>query len=209
MAKKSERLNVLESVNRLEDIAERTQIPGQVNSEIGDWLAEHTQWLDESVISQPDADRVKTILGKIADEMEINGHETKETQKIKTEITRWNQGIKTEPEKPQTAPGQKIVLRRGPETIEEKYKESDTIAAFSTLFKSLFDRWEEASSGRKHILSALDDLLKSAYLQQNEPALLLSAFVIYYLRQKGYLVEPYVKRLKAAEALIKEKAKPV
>jgi hypothetical protein len=61
--------------------------------------------------------------------------------------------------------------------------------------------------GRKHIMSALDDLLKSAYLQQNEQALLLSAFVIYYLRQKGYKVEPFVKRLKAAESLIRQKEK--
>ena len=204
---KEDRLHVLEGVNRLDDIARREELANGTSSEVGDWLAEHTGWLNSNVIQPHEADRIRAILGNIAEDLKIAGDETKETQKIQAEINRWDERLVVEPEKPTLAPGQKIVLRRGPESIEEKAKESDTIGVFSELFNSLFDRWESAASGRKHILSALDDLLKSAYLQQNEQALLLSAFIIYYLRQKGYKVEPYVKRLKAAESLIKQKEK--
>jgi hypothetical protein len=60
--------------------------------------------------------------------------------------------------------------------------------------------------GRKHVLSALDSALRSATVQRQKEALLLSGFIIYYLKQNGYKVEPYVKRLKEAERLIREEA---
>ena len=88
------------------------------------------------------------------------------------------------------------------ESVEQVDKGS--VETFTRQMQSLLALWEGVSDHRPHILSALDDLLKSAYLQHNREALLLSGFIIYYLRQNGYLVEPYVKRLKAAESLIKQ-----
>ena len=61
----------------------------------------------------------------------------------------------------------------------------------------------DLSVGKGHLLSVLDDALKKATLQDNEEALLLSAFMIYCLKQNGYKVEPYVKRLREAEGLQK------
>jgi hypothetical protein len=52
-------------------------------------------------------------------------------------------------------------------------------------------------------MSVLGDALNSAVLQKNRQALLLSALIIYYLKQNGYMVEPFVKRLKEAEHLQK------
>ena len=200
VALKENRLTVLEGMNRLDDIALHGQENAQIAGQVGDWLAEHVNWLNGSVIKPVDADRIKSILGNISEELTLTDADSGETKKIKTEIDRWRNNLHAEPIEPAAPVGQKIVLRRGPESIEEK----DNITSFTELFKSLLSRWESAASGRKHVLSALDDLLKSAYLQHNEEALLLSAFIIYYLRQKGYLVEPYVKRLKAAESLIKK-----
>ncbi len=204
---KGDRLTVLSGLNRLDDIARQSQNVTGSAVEVGDWLAEHVDWMNENAISAEDADRVKGILAKISDELELAGPDTQETQKIRSEIERWQTKLIIEPEKPVLPAGQKIVLKRGPESAEQVDKGS--VAAFTNQMQSLVELWEGVSDRRPHILSALDDLLKSAYLQHNREALLLCGFIIYYLRQDGYLVEPYVKRLKAAESLIKQGNKSV
>ena len=197
------RLSILSGLNRLDDIARRGQEDSGMTEELGDWLAEHVNWLDGKEIQTADAGRIKEILGNISEELESPAHQSKETQKIRTEIGRWQSKLLLEPKnEPVLAPGQKIVLHRGPESTEET--DTGSINVFTKQLNSLMGLWEGVSHGRKHVLSALDDLLKSAYLQRNQEALLLSGFIIYYLRQNGYLVEPYVKRLKAAESLIKK-----
>jgi len=197
------RLSILSGLNRLDDIARRGQEVSGMTEELGDWLAEHVNWLDGKEIQTADAGRIKEILGNISEELQSPAHQTKETQKIQIEIGRWQSKLLLEPKnEPVLAPGQKIVLHRGPESTEET--DTGSISVFTKQLNSLMGLWEGVSHGRKHVLSALDDLLKSAYLQRNQEALLLSGFIIYYLRQNGYLVEPYVKRLKAAESLIKK-----
>lgn len=201
---KENRLSVLGGLNRLDDIARQGAETGGIANEVGDWLAEHVNWLNGSDIRPADADRIKSILGNISQEMELAAPESKEAKKIQSEIDRWQSKLDSEIKKETVlpGPGQKIVLHRGPETSDTP--DRGTVGVFTNQLKSLLDLWEGVSDRRPHILSALDDLLKSAYLQHNQEALLLSGFIIYYLRQNGYVVEPYVKRLKAAESLIKK-----
>ncbi|MGH8014865.1 MAG: hypothetical protein ACREBV_01590, partial [Candidatus Zixiibacteriota bacterium] len=204
---KENRLSVLSGLNRLDDIARRGSETGGIADDVGDWLAEHINWLSGNEIQPVDADRIKTILGSISQELELNSHESKVSQKIQSEIDRWRSKLTVEANKETITPvpGQKMVLHRGPESAESP--DRGTVDVFTKQLKSLLELWEGVSDRRPHILTALDDLLKSAYLQQNQEALLLSGFVIYYLRQNGYIVEPYVKRLKAAESLIKKGGK--
>jgi hypothetical protein len=201
---KENRLSVLSGLNRLDDIARQNPDKGGIADEVGDWLAEHVNWINGHEIQPVDADRIKSILGTISNELELSAHDSKAAQKIQNEIDRWQSKLTRDSEKKPAPPepGQKIVLHRGPETTEIPDKGS--VGVFTNQLKSLLDLWEGVSDRRPHILSALDDLLKSAYLQHNQEALLLSGFIIYYLRQNGYMVEPYVKRLKAAESLIKK-----
>ncbi len=203
VALKENRLTVLNGLNRLDDIARQGPESPAMADEVGDWMAEHVDWLNSAAMRTDDVDRMKEILGDISQEMESPGLESMETLKIRSELERWQSTLPAEPKIPRpVGAGQKIVLRKGPEPTEEI--DTGSITVFTEKLKFLMGLWEGASSGRKHVLSALDDLLKSAYLQHNQDALLLSGFVIYYLRQNGYLVEPYVKRLKAAESLIKK-----
>jgi hypothetical protein len=201
---KESRLSVQNGLSRLDDIAQLGKTKGDLAERVGDWLAEHVNWLNNSEILADDAAKIKSILGNISQEMEQLSSESKEARKIKSEIDRWQSKLDFGPKNEVTAPitGQKVVLHRGPEKVETA--ERGTVEAFTNKLKSLLDLWEGVSDSRPHILSGLDDLLKSAYLQQNREALLLSGFIIYYLRQNGYFVEPYVKRLKAAESLIKQ-----
>ena len=198
---KGERLTVLEGINRLDDIARQESTETDFSTEVGDWFAEHNEWLTEKTISPADASRISEILGEIKDGLKTSPEKSQETEKVSSEIERWQDTLKSEPGKLDSRL-QKLVLRRGGETLAEV--EKDSILKFTEHFESMFERWKDVSGGKAHILSALDDCLKSAYLQLNEEALILSGFIIYYLRLKNYLVEPYVKRLKAAESLIKK-----
>lgn len=204
-ALREDRLTVISGLNRLDDITRQSQNAASATAEMGDWLAEHADLMKANAVGPAEADRIKDILAKISDEIELSGPDTKETQKIRTEIEKWQTKLVVELEKPVLSAGQKLVLKRGSESIEQVDKGS--VEAFTRKMQSLLGLWEGVSDRRPHILSALDDLLKSAYLQHNQECLLLSGFIIYYLRQNGYLVEPYVKRLKAAESLIKQGSK--
>ena len=195
------RMVVLEGINRLDDIARLDSTPKGMSNEVGDWFAEHNEWLKEESIRPADAGRISSILGQIKDGLGTNRDRSQETEKVSSEIERWQDKLKPEPKKLDSSL-QKLIFKRTGETIAEI--EKDSILKFNEQFESMFKRWKDVSGTKSHILSALDDCLDSAYLQLNEEALILSGFIIYYLRLKNYLVEPYVKRLKAAENLIKK-----
>ena len=128
----------------------------------------------------------------------IQAFEGRPKEKISEEIERWLAATK---------PGDgKFVLTRGPEVTPGE-PDGDTVALFRYKWERLTQLLADISGGKEHLLSALDDALKSAALQENEEALLLSAFMIYYLKQNGYKIEPYVKRLKEAEALRRERVR--
>ena len=198
---KGDRLTVLEGINRLDDIARLGSAQENLSMEVGNWFAEHNGWLNEKTIRPADAGRISSILSRIRDGLEIKSEKSQETEKVNSEIDRWQDILKPEPKKLDSSL-QKLVFKRSGETIAEI--EKDSILKFTEQFEAMFERWKNVSGGRQHILSALDDCLNSAYMQLNEEALILSGFIIYYLRLKNYLVEPYVKRLKAAESLIKK-----
>jgi hypothetical protein len=108
---------------------------------------------------------------------------------------------------PKQLPARKITLRKGPETAVAAHPSShDSIAEFGQALKAMDAMFEAASRDRAHLMSVLGDALNSAVLQKNRQALLLSALIIYYLKQNGYMVEPFVKRLKEAERRTERRA---
>ena len=194
VALKEDRLLMLEGINRLDDIARNRSLKHSLTDETGNWFAEHHNWLEGNRLKPADRNHIGTILGEIQEEISISQDESPAAAKISKEIARWLGATK---------PGdRKMVLTRGPEVAPGDF-DGDTIALFSHRWERLTLLLADLSGGKEHLLSVLDDALKKATLQNNEEALLLSAFMIYYLKQNGYKVEPYVKRLKEAEGLRK------
>lgn len=189
---KEERLHVLDGINRLDDIALGVREGQDITDDIGGWFAEHTQWLNESGLRPADRNRIGEILGAIKSELHSDVEVSPAQSKIRVEIDRWNQAV--------SSGTQKLVLRRPPETTPPIRPDIDSITLFANTLTRLSGVLSDLSLVRQHILTILDDTLRSAKLQQSKDALLLSAFLIYYLKQNNYKVEPYVKRLKEAEA---------
>jgi len=194
---KEERLRVLSGVNRLDDIARTTKDGRDITESLGEWFAEHNLWLSGDGLRPADALRINEILTEIREGLTTSADTSPALDKLGSEIDRWGQRA--------TSTAQKLVLKRGPETPTEPAEGS--IALFDRVLKRVANLYADSSVSRQHILSALDDSLESAKEQKSKDALLLSAFIIYYLKLNNYLVDPYVKRLKEAESVIRSESR--
>ncbi len=189
---KEQRLRILSGINRLDDIAHEVSAGRDVTDEIGGWFAEHSRWLDEPSLRIADRNRIGQILGSIKSELGTGTDDSPASSKIGREIDRWSETV--------SSGTQKLILKRAPES-QKTEGETDSITLFNNTLRALSDMSDTLGKSHKHVLSILDDTLKSALMQRSKQALLLSGFIIYYLKQSGYKVEPYVKRLKEAESV--------
>lgn len=194
---KTDRLAVLSGINRLDDLARSVQRGDDRLEEVGGWFAEHANWLASPIVKEADKNRIQQILGEIKREIRVTDDSSPATAKISQEIDRWRTSEKKTAQPVPT----KITLKRGPEgrTRPLDDADGDSIVRFANKLRAIANLFSELRPGRDHLLTILDDSLKKAQLQQNPEALLLSGVMLYYLKQHGYLVEPYVRRLKEAE----------
>jgi hypothetical protein len=162
--------------------------------------------MEDTTLRPADRNRIGEILGGIRQELDISDQSTPATEKIQTEIERWQSRMTPAPSQTRPTTGRKIVLRKGPESLDEAGvhpSNQDSISLFAESLKTMAGLFTDFSRDRLHLMSILDDSLKTASLKKSREALLLSASIIYYLKQNGYMVEPFVKRLKEAEQLQK------
>lgn len=213
VAMKEERLEVLEGINRLDDIARVVHRGDDATDDIGGWFAQHNRWVNDQSLRPADHTRISEILKEIKRELRVSADSSPAVNKIAHEIDRWGEiqrqtGLPRTAEPPKPTPqslpglpsGGKIVLKRGSEAAD---READTISLFETSLTSILALFKDFSGNKQHLMSVLDDALDRAHRQGNKEALLLSALIIYYLRQNGYKTEPFVKRLKETERLQK------
>jgi len=186
--------NVVEGISRLDKIS-RGSLSGEIVADkLGDWFAENNRWLTAEDLGLDDVSRIDRILGTIQEELEKEPETSPAVIKIGSEIDRWKKTRKT-------APG-KLTFKRGEEV--KSSEENDTITVFKHTLSRMMQLYQDSSASKVHVMSVLDDALKSADLQHNKESLLLSAVLIYYLKINGYKVEPFVKRLKEAEGYFRK-----
>ena len=195
VAAKEKRLQVAHGINRLEQIDSTMTSGVDPVDRLGEWFADHNRWLEQEDIKHSDIDRIGRILDSIRNELDLDGDQSPASRKISSEIDRWRLAS------PRAA--QSLVLKRGPEAAAGKAVDGDTVDYFRKLIPQIEQLFEQYAVSKLHIMSVLDETLRSAELQKNKEALILSALVIYYLKQNGYKTEPFVKRLKEAEHLQK------
>lgn len=192
LQQKQDRMSVLDGINRLDEIARDESVSSTAEA-VGDWFARHNQQLKQGDLRPADINRIGSILQHIKSRLSNSG--TPETAKITSEIDRWDNVARKS--------NRSITLKRGPESQKH---DDDSISLFGKTMARTSGLFLGKAKGRKHLISVLDESLNSAALQKNREALLLSGFIIYYLKVGGYKVEPFVKRLKEAEQIQKESA---
>ncbi len=210
---KENRLKIIGGINRLDDIARLCGEPdsaadSDLTDRVGAWFAEHSSWIEDQALRPGDRDRIGQILSGISQDLVASEDDSPADRKIAAEVDRWQNRLSDQPTVPKqatAAAGRKIVLRKGPESLDEAGVHpsgEDSIGLFTASLKTITGIFTDLAASRQHLMSILDDTLKSAALQENREALLLSALIVYYLKQNGYIVEPFVRRLKEAERLL-------
>ena len=197
---RQERLDAIEGVSRLDDIARSSAAGIDTTDDIGIWLAGSNRLLQQGRLKESDFHRLDGLLTEIRRDYQPADATSAEATKIRAELGRWQETARKAT--------RKLVLKRGPETAPEPAHKapadpSDSIALFGEHLENVHNLWKDLSGRGKHVMSVLDDALVSARVQKKRDALILSAYIIYYLKLKGYKVEPYVNRLKEAEKALK------
>lgn len=205
IAGKAERLAILTGINRLDDVARRSSDSAQVADDLGGWLAQYQFWLrDPEVLKTADRNRLTDILGVIQKELAVRDDSSPEQRKLSEQVNRWRSRLGEIGSASQST-RQSLTLRRPPEKGAAESAEPDSsIEKFGEVLQRLATLFGAQRGNRAHLLTILDDTLKKAELQQHPDSLLLAATMIYYLQHSGYLVGPYVARLKDAERAQRE-----
>jgi hypothetical protein len=179
----SEQINILHSVDTLDEIARDSLKGRHINNRLGDWMARNRSLIDNRQLQRS----AVSAVGNLLSEIRTGFDETDpESQKLAREIDIWRQkGLIS---------GRKLILRRAPERGQP-----ETAAEYlATLRKEAELLGFYIEEGR-HILSILDDVIKSAAVKIDRMYLHLAGSIIFYLKANGYKMEPYVKKLKELE----------
>jgi hypothetical protein len=218
IGKKEERLSVLEGINELDDIA-RTLLEGSINSakerKLAEWVESHEAWKESESVRPGDRYRVRMILSEVKNKV-ANPHLFDNMgPTVRDKMLAWlESNPPTEKSvQPQSMPP-KLVLKRASESairseirpkMSEEKDDHDTLANFEAHLAALSNLHKDLSGNRLHLISVLDEALSKAERQFHREALHLAAAIIYYLKLQGYLVEPFVTRLKTAERVMKSR----
>jgi len=179
----TEQIETLSSINVLDDIA-RDSLKGRyVNNRLGSWMAKNRVMVDEGRLKKTAISAVGNLLSDIKNGLDTTDSESK---KLYDEIDGWfARGV---------VPGRKLVLSRPPEVSE-----SDLTDRYFDLLKRETEQIAYYKERGDHILSMLDDILKAAEAKNDPLYLHMAGSIIYYLKNKGYKIEPYVRKLRFLE----------
>lgn len=179
----AEQIETLSSINILDDIA-RDSLKGRyVNNRLGSWMAKNRVLVSEGRFRKTSISAVGNLLNDIKSGLDRTDPESK---KLFDEIDSWfSKGV---------VPGRRVVLSRPPEISEQ-----DLTDQYLELIKNEVEQITYYKEQGDHILSMLDDILKSASAKTDPLYLHMAGSIIYFLKNKGYKIEPYVRKLRFLE----------
>lgn len=202
--KKSKRLMALDGINRLDDLARDLRPGTDPTEELGQWFARHNRLVNDQILRAGDHTRISNIFSSIRSESSLDQSNTPASRKIVGEIDRWSAQA---PPGSTSSQSQRLVLKRGPESVAPEPTQPDSIAQFERIAQLMPRLFKDFSGNRQHIMSVLDEALKTAENSNQPEPLMLAATIIYWLRLKKYKIEPFVRRLRKCEQ--RQMGKPV
>jgi len=202
--KKGKRLIALDGINRLDDLARDLHPTSDPTEELGQWFARHNRLVSDKVLRAGDHRRISSILDTIRRERGLDESGSPAARKIVDEIDRWSTQA---PAGSIPLPASRLVLKRGSEAAATEEAQLDGIAQFDRVLQQLPGLFKDFAGNRQHIMSVLDEALKTAENSNQTAPVMLAATIIYWLRVKKYKVGPFVRRLRKCEQrLTAEKA---
>jgi len=179
----SEQIENFRRIDSLDEIARESLRGRFVANQLGNWFATNKNLLESGRLGESRMDNIANMLGDIRSGLDDSDPES---SKLAKEIDEWRQkGV---------VPKRKLVLKFKP-----KQGETNLVEKFSALLAKETEYLDSGEFEGDHLLSALDDILKSAEAKEDAMYLHLAGTIIYYLKINGYKVTPYARRLKEIE----------
>ena len=179
----TKRLETMSGIDALDEIARQSLKGRLVSNQLGNWFARHNEFLLPDRLKDSEISMIANLLSEIKTGLDSSDPESR---KLADEIERWkDKGI---------APKRKLILKMKPSS--EAPSVTERFAEFLRKEKELLELEEY---NEEHLLSILDDVMKSAEAKEDRMFIHLAGSIIYFLRMNGYKVTPYVKRLKQIE----------
>jgi len=171
------------SIDTLDNIAGESLRGRYISNQLTNWLSQNRFFLESDNINESEITKVANFLSNIKSGLDNSDPRSQELIK---EIDNWrDKGV---------IPKRKLILKLKPKTGEKNLlKEFMDIVSRESLYIN------SGEFDNMHLLSVLDDILKSAELKEDRMFIHLAGSIIYYLKANGYKVDPFVKRLKEIE----------
>jgi hypothetical protein len=179
LARKADQMDFLIGLNRLDDILLAHQRGIQATSWVTRFLEEYGRWRSSDVLDKGQRKRLGGFLAEIHQCLLDN--DDADSLKTAEEIKDW--------------------LREcGDGAFRLTLKKPKEQASLADRFRILAEREAQEigvlTTERGHLLTCLDDVLKSAEAKTDPMYRHLAASMIYFLQMEGYKVDPYVKQLR-------------
>jgi hypothetical protein len=179
LAEKSESLDFLAGLDRLDDIAIDLRRGVEISERLTRFFADNTGWVDDKSLTSAQKSQAGTLLKEIGEALSSRPDE--EAIKLGREAEEWSRTLGIKP------------LRLTLKAPQEQASLSDR---FHALLRRESEELNMLLAEREHLMTCLDDILSSAESKQDRMHHHLAASLIYFLKQEGYKVEPYVRRLR-------------
>jgi len=179
LAQKSDQMEFLIGLNRLDDILIVLKHGKPVNNWVMLFLNEYSHWRDENGLNRAQKKRLGGFLADLHQNLLDFGDA--DSLKLAEEIKDWLRSL-----------GEgafRLTLKRPKEQVSLADR-------FRNLLRRESEELEMLLSRSDHLLTCLDDVLKSAEAKTDPMYRHLAASIIYFLKVEGYKVDPYVRRLR-------------
>jgi len=179
------RMSMLKSVDSLDDIA-RDSLKGRIiNNRLGDWFAQNRNMVETKRFNMSSLESIGNLLSDIRSGLDPADPISR---KLSDQIDRWrDDGV---------VPKRKLILK-----MKRKPMEDNFLAKYIDFLTRETKHLDSGEFEGQHLLSILDDVLKSAAAKEDTMYLHLAGSLIYYLKMNGYKVSPFAKRLREIENL--------
>ena len=220
-----ERIDLFESIAQLDEIARSAALGALDNERLNDWMERYSALAENATLAPEVRRRVSGMLLEIQMALDSQRQELDDdvgalaVERVRNTFTRWRERSESvaeqtaeekiaqtlsadrtvtpestsQPEPAGTAEStqkRRVVLRRSSEDT------SDLLGKFFERMWSQMEYLEYEMDAGRHALTTLDDLLNMAEAKSDGQYEHLAASLIYFLRQEGYKMTPYIQRLR-------------
>lgn len=176
---KNQSVAFLAALDRLDDIAADLRAGIDADLRLTRFFAENGPWLADTSLTSAQKNRAGALLKEIGETLSTRPEP--EAVKLSREAEEWSRTLGVRPTRL---------------TLKAPQEQASLSDRFHALLRREAEELNMLLAEREHLMTCLDDILSSAELKQDRMHHHLAASLIYFLKQEGYKVEPYVRRLR-------------